>query len=413
MDKLMDNPWFIKIIALLLALLLYSSVPQSGNKLDVNVPGDQTSATITEIPVKAYYDTNNLVVSGLPSNVSVTVTGPMSLVQSAKALKDFEVYVDLTKAKIGNQSVKIKVRNMSDKLKVEVKPSIVNVSVQEKITKVFKVTAEYNRGSLADGFTAGQPTVEPNKVTISGAKNVIDRISYVKATLNLDQSASETVTKEASVRVLDKDLNKLDVVIEPQTVKVTLPIKNTSKTVPIDVVQKGTPSAGVTISSIDLDTTQATITGEEATLNATDHVRVEVDVSKITDNTTITLPVIIPNGITKVSPELVKATVKISKNSGSANSGKTVSGIPITTRGLAAQYKVNFKDPANQSVTLSVNGPSERVDAVTIGDFTAYVDLSSLTEGDHDVKIQVEGPSDINWNIDKSTAKITISKASV
>ena len=163
--------------------------------------------------------------------------------------------------------------------------------------------------------------------------------------------------------------------------------------------KKGTPSAGVTISSIDLNTTQATITGEEATLNATDHVRVEVDVSKITDNTTITLPVIIPNGITKVSPELVKATVKISKNSGSANSGKTVSGIPITTKGLAAQYKVNFKDPANQSVTLSVNGPSDRVDAVAIGDFTAYVDLSSLTEGDHDVKIQVEGPSDINWNI--------------
>ena len=221
------------------------------------------------------------------------------------------------------------------------------------------------------------------------------------------------MTKEASVRVLDKDLNKLDVVVEPQTVKVTLPIKNTSKTVPIDVVQKGTPSAGVTISSIDLDTTQATITGEEATLNATDHVRVEVDVSKITDNTTITLPVIIPNGITKVSPELVKATVKISKNSGSANSGKTVSGIPITPKGLAAQYKVNFKDPANQSVTLSVNGPSDRVNAVTIGDFTAYVDLSSLTEGDHDVKIQVEGPSDINWNSDKSMAKITISKASV
>ena len=109
----------------------------------------------------------------------------------------------------------------------------------------------------------------------------------------------------------------------------------------------------------------------------------------------------------------MKATVKISKNSGSANSGKIVSGIPITTKGLAAQYKVNFKDPANQSVTLSVNGPSERVDAVTIGDFTAYVDLSSLTEGDHDVKIQVEGPSDINWNIDKSMAKITISKASV
>jgi YbbR domain-containing protein len=405
MDKLMDNPWFIKIIALLLALLLYSSVPQSSNKLDVNVPGDQTTATITEIPLKAYYDTNNLVVSGLPNNVSVTVTGPISLVQSAKALKDFEVYVDLTKAKIGNQTVKLKVRNISDKLKVSLKPSFVNVSVQEKVTKVFKVTAEYNKSSIVDGFTAAEPTVEPNKVTISGAKDVIDRISYVKATLNLGQSVSDTVTKSASVRVLDKDLNKLDVVVEPQTVRVTLPIKNTSKTVPIDVVQKGTPPAGVTISSIDLDTTQAIITGDADVLKDA-HARVEVDVSKITDNTTLTLPVIIPYGVTSVSPQLVKATVKIIKNG-----GKSVSGIPIKVQGLAAQYKANFNDPADQSVSLSVNGPSDRVNTVGIGDFTAYVDLSNLTEGDHDVQIQVEGPSDLNWILNNPIAKISIMKS--
>jgi YbbR domain-containing protein len=407
MDKLMDNPWFIKVIALLLALLLYSSVP-SGNKLDINVPGDQTEATITDIPVKAYYDTNNLVVSGLPNNVSVTVDGPISLVQSAKALKNFEVYVDLTKAKIGNQTVKLKVRNLSDKLKASVKPAYADVSVQEKVTKVFKVTAEYNKGDIADGYTAGAPTVEPNKVTISGAKDEIDRITYVKATLSLGRSANASVKDDAPVRVLDKDLNKLDVIVEPQTVKVSLPIKNTSKTVPIDVVQKGTPPSGVTISSIDLDTAQAVITGDEGVLKATDHVRVEVDVSKITDNTTLTLPVIIPNGITKVSPELVKATVKVN-----ANGGKTVSGIPIKTRGLAPQYKAIFTSPADQSIALSVSGPSNRVNTIASGDFNAYVDLSNLTEGDYDVKVQVDGPSDLTWNADNPTAKVTISKASV
>jgi YbbR domain-containing protein len=408
MDKLMDNPWFIKVIALLLALLLYSSVPpQSGSKLSVNVPGDQTEATITNIPVKAYYDTSNLVVSGLPTNVSVTVDGPISLVQSAKALRNFEVYVDLTKAKIGNQSVKLKVRNMSDKLKVSVKPSYANVFVQEKVTKTFKVTVEYNKGNVADGYTAGTPTVEPNKVTISGAKDVIDRISYVKATLAIGQSTNATVTDDAPVRVLDKDLNKLDVVVEPQTVKVSLPIKNTSKTVPINVVQKGTLPDGVTINSIDLDTTEATITGDEAVLKDTDHVRVEVDVSKITDNTTLTLPVIIPNGVTKVTPELVKATVKVGTNS----SSKKISGIPIGIRGLAPQFKAVFTDPIGQTVNLAVNGPSDKVNSATSGDFTAYVDLTNLTEGDHDVQIQVDGPSNLSWNLDNSTAKVTISKA--
>lgn len=39
----------------------------------------------------------------------------------------------------------------------------------------------------------------------------------------------------------------------------------------------------------------------------------EVDISKITDNTTLTLPVIISDGITKVTPQLVKATVVVNK----------------------------------------------------------------------------------------------------
>ena len=106
MDKLMDNRWFLKIIALLLAILLYSSVPQTGNKL-VNVPGENSSATIQNLPVNVYYDTKNLVVSGIPDTVDVTIKGPMTHVQSAKTLKNFEVYLDLTDAKIGNQTSKV------------------------------------------------------------------------------------------------------------------------------------------------------------------------------------------------------------------------------------------------------------------------------------------------------------------
>lgn len=405
MDKLMDNPWFIKIIALLLALLLYSSVPQTTSKLtDINVPGDQETETISGIPLNAYYDTSNLVVSGLPNNVQVTVTGPISLVQSTKALRNFEVYVDLTKAKIGTQTVKLNVRNISNKLNVTLKPAYVKVSVQEKVTKEFQIFAEYNSGLIADGYTAGTPIIEPNKVSITGAKDVIDNITYVKAILNLRQTMFNTFTQYATVRVLDKDLNKLDVQVEPQTVKVTVPIILTSKTVPIDVTQIGTPPSGVTISSINLDTTQATITGTQDALKNTSQVKVVVDVSKISSDTSLSLPVIIPNGITSVTPKMVTATVKTNKSG-----GKTISGIQIQTQGLNPKNTVTFKDPANQSINLTVNGPSSVINSLTSGDFNAYIDLTNLTVGDHSVKVQVVGPSGVTWNIDKPTALVTIS----
>lgn len=407
MDKLMDKPWFIKILSLLLALLLYSSVSHTGNKfIGVNVPGGTTTATITDIPVKVYYDTENLVVSGIPSTVEMTINGPITHVQSAKALRNFEIYVDLTNAKIGNQRVKLKVKNLSDKLKATINPATVMVNVQEKITKEFKVDPEFNNALIEDGYTAGQPLVEPNKVKITGAKDVIDRITFVKATIDAKSHLTGTITKEARVLVLDKELNKLDVLVDPEYVKVTIPIKNTSKTVPINIIQKGTPPTGISIDSINLDTKEATILGTEDALKATDSVRVEVDVSKITDNTTITVPVIISNGITKVSPETVKATVSVSKTT-----QKTVSAIPIKIRGLSNQYKAIIDDPASEFVNLLVTGSSTDVNALNPNDFNAFIDLTNYSTGNYDVNIQVEGPSGVNWKLDQSTAKITIANA--
>jgi YbbR domain-containing protein len=404
MDKMFDNPWFIKVLSLLLAVLLYSSIPHTGQKLtDVNVPGEQTTETINDIPVKVYYDTENLVVSGIPNTVDVTIKGPITHVQSAKALENFEVYVDLTNAKIGTQKVKLKIRNLSDKLTATMKPANVTVTVQEKITKEFRVEAEFDAGQIEDGYSAGQPSVEPNKVKITGAKSDIDRITYVKAALGGNGRLKSTITKEASIQVLDKELNKLNVVVDPQTVKVTIPIRSNSKTVPINIVKKGTPPDGVTIESIALDETEAKITGSEELLKSTDSVRVEVDLSKITENTTLTLPVIISNGITKVSPQIVKATIVVKKDE-----QKSVSSIPLTIQGLGDNLTAEIVDPTSQTVNLQVIGPSDSVTGLGPTDFTAFIDLTGLTEGTHDVKIQVKGPTDVQWTPDKSTAKITI-----
>jgi YbbR domain-containing protein len=406
MDKLMDNPWFIKIMAILLAVLLYYVVPNSGSKTnEINVPGGNTTETLVDIPVKAYYDTENLVVSGIPDTVDVTIEGPMPHVQSAKALKNFEVFVDITNAKIGNQKVEFEVSGLSEKLKATIKPGTITVAIQEKVTTEFTVEAEFDNDLIKDGYSAGQPTVKPNKVKITGAKDVVDRITYVKAALEGGDLLDSTVTKEAQVQVLDKELNKLNVVVEPETVQVTIPIKSNTKTVPINIIEKGTTLEGVTIESMKLDVEEAVISGDEDVLKDTDSVRVEVDVSKISENTTMTLPVIISNGVTKVTPETVKVTVVVK-----SDVEKTVSGVPIKIRNLPEQYEAVINDPANRAVNLLVFGPGTAVTALGPNNFDIFIDLNGLTEGEHNVNIQVNGPPNVKWEPDKSSAKITITR---
>ena len=245
MDKLMDNAWFIKILALLLAILLYFSIPNSGSQSrEVNVPGENSTTVISDIPVKVYYDTENLVVSGIPDTVEVTIRGQQTLVQSVKALRNFEVFVDLTNAKIGTQKVDFEIRDLSDRLDATIEPKSANISIQEKVTKEFSVEAEFNTDLIEEGYAAGVPNLDPKKVKITGAKDIVDRIMYVKAAIESKEGINETFTQEAQIQVLDKELNKLRVTIEPDTVKVTIPVKAQSKTVPIEIVKKGTLASG-------------------------------------------------------------------------------------------------------------------------------------------------------------------------
>jgi YbbR domain-containing protein len=407
MDKWMDNPWFIKVVALVLAVLLFGSVPKNdpGKPGDVNVPSDEKVETVEDVPVKRVYDTDTLVVSGVPETVTVTLQGPKNLVQQAKTLRNFEVFVDLTEAELGNQRVPITIKDVSDRLTVTIEPGYANVSIQEKVTKEFKVEAEFSGNIVEEGYIAEKPAVKPNKVQITGAKDVVDKITFVKATVNSSGKISETITREASVLALDKDMNKLNVVVEPQVVEVTIPIKSSSKKVPIDIVRKGTPPSGVTIDSITLETKEAEIIADPGVLEEFDNVRVEVDVSKIDEDTEITLPVIIGEGIVKVSPETVKVTVKVTKAS-----EKSISNVPIEIDGMDEGFEVNFLDPANGQTNLTVSGPSDIVSALSSDDFKILIDVSELDEGNHEVDMKVTAPQNITWKLAKEKASISVAK---
>ncbi|MGJ7922806.1 CdaR family protein [Neobacillus sp. LXY-4] len=407
MDKFMDNPWFIKGVALVLAFLLFSSVSDgTGEKgTEENVPSSQNVETIENMPVKSYFDTDNFVVSGVPETVDVTIEGPKSIVQSTKALKNFEVFVDLTDAKIGTQNVKFKVKEISDKLTVTIKPTSAKVTVQEKITKEFKVQAEFNQDLLDEGYVAEQPVVKPNKVEITGAKSDIQKISYVKATVDVSGPVQETISKNAKVLAFDQQLNKLNVTIEPETVQVTVPVKNTNKTVPINVIQKGTAQSGIVIDSIILDSKEAKISGIEDVVKETESVRVEVDISAITEETVLTLPVIVPEGISKVTPEVVKATIKVSKLE-----QKTLTNFSIKPEGLGEAYDILFRDPLNGKISFSISGSSETVRRLTAADFDVSVNVTNLGEGEHEVPITANGPNNVTLRLEKDLAKITIVK---
>lgn len=312
MDKLFDSYWALRVTALVLAILLFFYAK-------AQLDDGQTSATnaqrdiITDVPLEVYYDTDNLIVSGLPETVDVTIEGPMQIVLQTKLAKDFKVFVDLNSLLIGEHRVTIQYENFSPKLDVTIDPKVLDIAIEEKVTEEVKVEPEFNNSLIADGYELTGMTADPSTVFVTGAKSVIEGISYVKATVNSEEGITESFTKDANVKVLDNSLNKLDVTIEPETVNVNVGVRQYSRKVPITIKQTGKPMDGVTINSVSSQTKVVEIFGPKSIIDPITRIEVEFDISEIQESGAHEVEIPLPNGVTKLSQKTIEVQANVTK----------------------------------------------------------------------------------------------------
>ncbi|HLR23797.1 MAG TPA: CdaR family protein [Pseudogracilibacillus sp.] len=468
MDKLLDNPWFLRLAALFLAVLLFYTVKADQNEERKNSTTDDMEV-IHDVPVEVYYDDENLIVSGIPETVKMTIEGPSNIVQSTKLLKDYTVFVDLRSLPTGEHQVRIEHENISDKLQVRMDPSSVTATIEEKITKSFHVEPELNERLLAEGYFVSSIEVDPSKIEITGAKSLIDSISYVKATVTAEADTKDSFEQETKVRVLDRDLNKIDVQSSPEKVTVKVHIEEHQKEVPIVLNQVGKPAKDVTIESIEPETDRIVLSGPNRILDDIRQFSVDVDVSKITKSGTVDVKLKQPSDITKMSLSTLKVRVKVKgddsdskeedeKEKDTAEAAdeeeeqdqlvtndrdeeaetekenetkedsvennqqqedqeqekeKTikVNEVPIKMLGLKSQFTSTFIEPTSGNITLTVSGKESVVNRLSKADFAASIDLSGASEGEETYPIIIEGPSDTEWTASVKEATIKIELA--
>ncbi|SIS09919.1 YbbR domain-containing protein [Peribacillus simplex] len=445
MDKFTNSAWFMRIVAFALAALLFISINfemESDKKsLGLSTAPEISTETIENVPVEVYYDRENLVVSGVPETVDVTLKGAKSLLINAKNQRDFKVYVDLSDPAIsmGDRTVTFKISDLNEKLVATIDPEYAEVNVQERVTKEFSVEAEYNSSLLEEGYTAGQPTVSPKTVKITGAKDAIEQISYVKANLEISKGLNETVNGKATVKALDRDLNKLDVTIEPSTVSVSLEVSIPSKTVSIAPKQTGKAKDGIRVTSISVDPKEVTLFGSETSLEKIDVVNLPVNISKIDGDTELELDLDKPESVQKMSLGKAKVKVRTEKvevdeenaepvveeeepeteqkqeeqvveeeaeeDEPAAIESKTFNNIPIVPVGMKDDQNAELESDVT-SITLL--GEADELKKITKDDINLTVDVSNLDEGTHDVELAVSVPEGVEWELDSKTISVTI-----
>lgn len=311
---MLESKWGLRFVALILALLMFLSVNNVFGSLFSENALKSSDHVIEDVPVDTIYNTKELYLSGAPKTVDVKVSGPQSTILQAEKLLNFKVELDLKNKSVGQYKENFKIKGLSDELKATVVPKSVNVTLQDKVSKKYPIEAEINQNRIASGYELVGETVNPSQVTITGGQEELNKIAYVKATLDETKQLTDDTTEKAGISVLDSNLNKLDVQIRPDTVNVNIKVARSSKTVTLNPVTKGSASKNINIDDITLDKTEVKIYGSRNVLDGIGSIDVPVDISNVDGDTSKKVSLSLPDGVDEAEFKNVEAKIETSKN---------------------------------------------------------------------------------------------------
>jgi len=203
--------WFLKVVSLLLATLLWAAVSnQASSEIGLDVPLEYRN-----IP-------SQLEITGDTTNtIQVRLRGSSNVIKGITA-KDVSTTIDLGKMRTGEKIVALSPQNVQAPFGAEVirvNPSTVRFTLERTVTKTVDIVPTI-AGQPTNGFEAGQVFVSPNTVEVEGPESRVDALSSIATTpIRLDRKQS-SFEQTADLDVPDPQIR----LQHPSTVNVKIEI---------------------------------------------------------------------------------------------------------------------------------------------------------------------------------------------
>lgn len=389
-------------ISLFLAVAIFIMIDQK-----ILVFNDNTAEVLKSQPVTVLYNEEAYVIEGLPETVDITLIGSKTDLYIAKQSTSHDVTVDLSGLKPGTHKVNIKYTQNTGKIEYMVNPSIATVIIYPKVSETRTLSVDLlNQDSLDSKYVINSINYDTDKIVIKGAEHQLKEVAEVKALVDIkniiNQEIGTTTLKDVPLKAYDSNGNVVDVEIVPGTIDVEVEIASPNKIVPIKVIPKGEVAFGKAINTMNLSETKVSVYGDTETLAELKYIPVEIDVNGLKEDKEYKIELLKPVGVRSLSISNVKVTVTLGDLA-----NKDLENISIVPRNLADGYKVQGTSKDSVQVTVNLKGVTSVINNITADDITAYVDVSGLGEGEHEVEVNVEG-SDSRVTYIPKTKKVKI-----
>ena len=375
-------------ISLAMAILIFVVIDQK-----IVTYSESSAEVLTAKTINVLYDEDNYVVEGVPETVDITLIGSKADLYIAKQSPTSAVTIDLWGLKPGTHKVDIKSEQANSSIKYSVNPSVATVIIYEKVTDTKTLSVDIlNQDSLDQKYIIDSVNTDTSQAVIKGASYKVEKVATVKALVDVKSlpkfELGKKITVSSSLRAYDEEGNVVDVEISPSKVNVDMLISSPSKEVPIKIQTTGKVIYNMGISNFlinNASNSNITIYGPSDILSTIEYIPVNIDVEGLTKSTQFKVELEKPTGVKYMSMNSVTIDVNLSNDISNVN----IENVGISHINLGSGYGVTPVDI--DTITVKLKGVTDVVKEITSSDINAYVDLSGLGVGTHEVDIIVTG----------------------
>lgn len=386
------------LLAIGLGLTLWVFVSYSVNP-DRRIPFDNIPVNIEGLsPGLLVVDKEGL--RAAPPPVDVTVESDADTLENVRA-SDLHAFVDLQGRGPGEHAVPVNVRTTRSgigRLSFSADPELLPIRIEQEITRTVPLTVEisgivpfsYERG-VASAIVGGQPA---NEVSVWGPQSRVERVVVARATANIDRLTANYSSSRPLEAIGANGQVIVGVTIEPDTVRVEVPIISSAgiKRVPVVPRLSGNPASGYIVDGVSVEPMFVDLTGSSGPLErvqsvSTLDVSVEGRSRPFSETVALELP---PNTILQADqPGMAVVTVQIVPIE---RPFQVTLPVPVRVFGVSEGLSVAF-NPAVVDVTLS--GRAAQLEALDPNGLQAVVSARDLDPGTYTLTPSIALPEGV------------------
>lgn len=351
---------------------------------------DQVQPYPNPIPLEIIGQDPGLVLTGeYPRQVSLTLRAPRSVwEQLTREENEPRAILDLAGLSAGQHTLDIQVQVPVRPVRiVSTTPETAAVTLEPLAARTLSLNLTL-AGEPAIGYQAGQPSLTPQEIIISGPESLVEQAARARVSVNI-AGIRESIDQSVAVQALDQNNQVITGLgLNPAEALVQLPISQQGgyRDLAVKVLVHGQVASGYRLANISVFPPVVTVYSEDpALVNALPGVleTQPLELENANKDLSTRLALTLPQGLSLVGEQTVLVQVSIAP----IQSSLTLSNKEIEVTGLPAGRDIHIA-PASVDVILS--GPLPLLDTLSPQEVRVLIDVTGLADGTYQLEPKVE-----------------------